>query len=336
MRSTRGSADMTGSMLLELRDLGVEFTTPQGPVHAVAGVTLRVGAGECLAVVGESGSGKTQLFLACLGLLAANGRASGSARFQGQELLGADEVTLNRVRGAGLSLISQDPMNALTPHLRIERQLTEGVRDRGLMSAAAARQRALEALRRVGIDEPAARLRQYPHELSGGMRQRVAIAVALMTAPLLLVADEPTTALDITVQARILDLLRALRADGLAIVIITHDLGVVADLADRVAVMYAGRLVESAPVDALFAAPAHPYTAGLLASMPRLSDAPRRRLPAIDGQPPRPGEVVEGCPFAPRCDFAAETCREVAPPLRTLAGDREVACHAPLQRESRT
>jgi oligopeptide transport system ATP-binding protein len=228
---------MTGSTLLELRDLGVEFTTPQGPVHAVAGVTLRVGAGECLAVVGESGSGKTQLFMACLGLLAANGQASGSARFQGQELLGADEATLNRVRGVGLSLISQDPMNALTPHLRIERQLTEGVLDRGLMSAAAARQRALEALRRVGIDEPEARLRQYPHELSGGMRQRVAIAVALMTAPLLLVADEPTTALDVTVQARILDLLRALRADGLAIVLITHDLGVVADLADRVAVM---------------------------------------------------------------------------------------------------
>jgi oligopeptide transport system ATP-binding protein len=335
MRSTRGSTDMNAPSLLELQDLGVEFATPQGPVHAVAGVTLRVAQGECLAVVGESGSGKTQLFLACMGLLAANGRASGSARFQGRELIGAGEAVLNRIRGVGLSLISQDPMNALTPHLRIERQLTEGVLDRGLMSAAEARQRALEALRTVGIGEPEARLRQYPHELSGGMRQRVAIAVALMTSPLLLVADEPTTALDVTVQARILEVLRALRADGLALVIITHDLGVVADLADRVAVMYAGRLVESAPADTLFAAPAHPYTAGLLASMPRLSDSLRQRLPAIDGQPPRPGEVVAGCPFAPRCDFAAEACREVAPPLRMLAGDREVACHAPLQRESR-
>jgi oligopeptide transport system ATP-binding protein len=327
---------MVDAALLEVQDLSVVFSTPQGPVAAVQGVTLRVGEGECLAVVGESGSGKSQLFLACLGLLAANGSASGSVRFLGQELLGAEEVALNRIRGVGVSLVSQDPMNALTPHLRIERQLTEGVRDRGLMSAPQARQRALEALRTVGIDEPESRLRQYPHELSGGMRQRVAIAVALMTSPRLLVADEPTTALDVTVQARILDVLRELRAGGLAIAIVTHDLGVVADLADRVVVMYAGRLVESAPADQLFAAPAHPYTAGLLASTPRLGDSLQERLRAIDGQPPRAGEDSEGCPFAPRCDFASESCREVAPPLRTLPGGRAVACHAPLLRESRT
>jgi oligopeptide transport system ATP-binding protein len=321
---------MAGGRLLDIRDVNVDFTTAQGTVSAVRHVSLHVRAGECLAVVGESGSGKSQLFLGCLGLLADNGSVRGSARFLGEELLGASEDALNRVRGVGISLVLQDPMNSLTPHLRIERLLTEGVLDRRMMSAPDARLRALEALRRVGIAEPEARLRQYPHELSGGMRQRVAIAVALMTHPRLLVADEPTTALDVTVQAKVLDVLRALRAEGLAIVLITHDLGVVADLADRVAVMYAGEVVEIASSAELFAAPAHPYGAGLLASIPRLSDLATERLGAIEGQPPRPGEIRAGCPFAPRCSAASEVCREVAPPLRPLAGDREVACHAPF------
>jgi oligopeptide transport system ATP-binding protein len=321
---------VAGERLLALRDVCVDFAGAQGTVPAVRGVSLEVRAGECLAVVGESGSGKSQLFLACLGLLASNGSVTGSARFRERELIGADEDTLNAVRGAGISLVLQDPMNSLTPHLRIERLLTEGVLDRGMMGAADARSRAIEALRRVGIDEPDARLRQYPHELSGGMRQRVAIAVALMTQPRLLIADEPTTALDVTVQARVLDVLRALRGDGLAIVLITHDLGVVAGLADRVAVMYAGQLVEVASTADLFAAPAHPYGAGLLASIPSLSDRATDPLGAIDGQPPRPGEILAGCPFAPRCAAASEVCREVAPPLRPVGADRQVACHAPF------
>ena len=321
---------MTGDCLLELEGVSVDFADSRQAVPAVREVSLQVRAGECLAVVGESGSGKTQLFLACLGLLADNGSARGSARFLGVELLGASEEAMNRVRGVGMSLVLQDPMNSLTPHLRIERLLTEGVLDRGLMSPAQARQRALEALQRVGIDEPEARLRQFPHELSGGMRQRVAIAVALMTDPRLLIADEPTTALDVTVQAKVLDVLRALRTDGLAIVLITHDLGVVAGLAERVAVMYAGRVVEVASADDLFAAPAHPYTAGLLASIPRLSDRIAARLGAIEGQPPRPGEIVAGCPFAPRCAAASEVCREVAPELRAIGAGRQVACHAPF------
>ena len=221
-------------------------------------------------------------------------------------------------------------MNSLTPHLRIERLLTEGVIDRGLLNHEQARTRALRALRRVGIDEAEARMRQYPHELSGGMRQRVAIAVALMTEPRLLIADEPTTALDVTVQARVLDLLRELRDEGLAIVIVTHDLGVVANLADRVAVMYAGELVEIAPVADLVASPAHPYAAGLLASVPGLDTPADAPLVTIDGQPPRPGEIAAGCSFAPRCAVASEVCRELAPHLRSVAGGRQVACHAPF------
>jgi oligopeptide transport system ATP-binding protein len=297
-------------------------------VQAVAGVSLEVRPGECVAVVGESGSGKTQLLLACLGLLAANGRPRGSVRFDGQELLGAPEHALNRVRGTGIALLSQDPMGALTPHLRIETQLVEGLRDRGLASRDEARARALQALHDVGIADPAARLRQYPHELSGGMRQRVALAVALMCQPRLLFADEPTTALDVSVQARILELLARARDRGLGILIITHDLGVVAGLADRVAVMYAGRLVESAGTVRLFSAPAHPYTAALLAAVPRLHGQPTGRLPAIAGYPPRPGEAGAGCAFAPRCPRAMDECRQARPALQVdPATGAAVACH---------
>jgi oligopeptide transport system ATP-binding protein len=336
MRSTRGSAEMSEAPLLALHDLSVEFDTPQGPVHAVRNVTLELAPGECVALVGESGSGKSQLVLACLGLLAANGRASGSAQFLGQELIGTDDAGLNLVRGTSLALVLQDPMNSLTPHLRIERLLTEAVLDRALLDPQAAQARALKVLRRVGIDHPEARLRQYPHELSGGMRQRVAIAIALMTEPRLLIADEPTTALDVTVQAQVLDLLRELRDEGLAIVLVTHDLAVVAGLADRVAVMYGGELVEVAPVDDLIAAPAHPYTAGLLASVPSLEADAEAPLTAIEGQPPRPGEIAVGCAFAPRCGAASEVCREVAPQLRRIADRRHVACHAPFSLGART
>ncbi|HEX9208028.1 MAG TPA: ABC transporter ATP-binding protein [Steroidobacteraceae bacterium] len=323
--------------LLQVERLEVEFGTAQGPVQAVAGVSLEVRAGECLAVVGESGSGKTQLLLACLGLLANNGRARGSVRFDGQELLGARDDALNRVRGTGIALLSQDPMGALTPHLRIETQLVEGLLDRGLASREAARARALAALREVDIADPDARLRQYPHELSGGMRQRVALAIALMCRPRLLLADEPTTALDVSVQARVLELLARARDRGLGILIITHDLGVVAGLADRVAVMYAGRLVETATTPRLFAAPAHPYTAALLAAVPRLHGQPAGRLPAIAGYPPRPGELGDGCAFAPRCPRAVDECTRVRPALQAdAANGSAVACLQPLPQAGAT
>ncbi len=324
---------MTGEtpMLLQVRDLDVRFDTARGPVQAVAGVTLAVGRGECVAVVGESGSGKTQLLLACLGLLAQNGRANGSVRFCGRELCGASEAELDSVRGTGVALLSQDPMSSLTPHLRIETQLVEGLLDRGLATRVEARQRALEALRDVEIPAPEARLRQYPHELSGGMRQRVALAMALMARPQLLLADEPTTALDVSVQARILELLARVRDRGVGLLLITHDLGVVAGLADRVAVMYAGRIVEEAPTARLFEAPSHPYTAALLAAVPRLHDDTTTRLANIEGYPPRPGEITAGCAFAPRCTRAVERCRHDVPPLtRAATAQSAVACHRPL------
>jgi oligopeptide transport system ATP-binding protein len=319
--------------LLRVEGLEVRFDTGHGVVEAVAGVSLEVRAGECVAVVGESGSGKTQLLLACLGLLAQNGQAGGSARFEGQELVGASDAALNMIRGTGIALLSQDPLSALTPHLRIEMQLVELLRDRGLAGKAESRQRALAALRDVEIPDPESRLRQYPHELSGGMRQRVALAMALMGGPRLLFADEPTTALDVSVQARILELLARVRDRGLGILIVTHDLGVVARIADRVAVMYAGRIVEHAPVHALFEAPAHPYTAALLAAVPRLRGDATRRLDSIEGHPPRPGETAAGCAFAPRCPRSIEPCGHEVPALtRPGVEQGAVACHRPLRK----
>jgi oligopeptide transport system ATP-binding protein len=320
---------MNAQPLLDIRDLGVEFDTADGTVQAVSGVSLEMKAGECVAIVGESGSGKSQLFLACLGLLAANGRAVGSARLKGEELVGRTEQELTALRGTRVAMVFQDPMNTLTPHLRIGRQLTELLTDRGLLGAPEARQRAVAALRSVGIPDPESRLDQYPHELSGGQRQRVAIAMALMGGPELLIADEPTTALDVTVQAQVLGVLHSARETGLAIVMITHDLGVVAGIADRVAVMYAGRIVEAAAAATLFEAPAHPYTAALLASVPRLTGAQPERLASIDGQPPRPYEAVPGCRYAPRCPSARELCGVTEPVLQPV-GERSVACHAPL------
>jgi oligopeptide/dipeptide ABC transporter ATP-binding protein len=327
MCSIRDSADMPAEPLLRLRDLTVDFTTAEGTVRAVSSVSLEVERGECLAIVGESGSGKSQLFLGCLGLLASNGRAGGSARFEERELLGAPENDLNTVRGTRLGLVSQDPMNALTPHLRIGEQLVEAVLVHGLLDESAARARAVEVLAAVGMADAARRLHQYPHEFSGGMRQRVAIAMALMTEPSLLIADEPTTALDVTVQAQILDVLRAARRRGLTLVLITHDLGVVAGIADRVAVMYAGRIVELAPTRELFAAPAHPYTAALLRSVPRLRTSGTGRLDLIAGQPPRPGDLPRGCAFAPRCTQCIPRCETESPALKSLDGHRQAACH---------
>ncbi|MBP6105507.1 MAG: ABC transporter ATP-binding protein [Steroidobacteraceae bacterium] len=343
---------MTAEPVLQVRNLDVNFATPQGAVAAVSGVSFDVRAGECLAVVGESGSGKTQVLMACLGLLASNGTARGSALFAGKELIGANERELNRVRGTGIGLLSQDPLSSLTPHLRIETLLTEGLVDRGLATRIKARQRALQALAEVDIPEPEARLRQYPHELSGGMLQRVALAAALMCGPQLLFADEPTTALDVSVQARVLELLAKVRDRGAGVLIITHDLGVVAGLADRVAVMYAGRIVETATTDGLFAAPEHPYTAALLAAVPRLHGDAQARLVGIPGDPPQPSARPPGCAFAPRCERAVDTCSESRPELTQCASRNQlgavqgesgaattarnapitaVACHRPLQ-----
>lgn len=257
--------------LLDIVDLNVRFTTPQGAVEAVRGVSLQVQSGECLALVGESGSGKSQTVLAALGLLPGNGIATGSVRFGGEELLGRSEAELNRIRGSRVTLVSQDPLSALTPHLRIGDQLAEVLVTHERATRTAARARSLELLRWVQVPDAARRLDQYPHELSGGLRQRIAIAMALLTRPDLLIADEPTTALDVTIQAQVIELLRRMRADyGIAVLLITHDLGVVAALADQVAVMRAGSVVEQGSAGQIFSHAAHPYTQALLRAVPRL------------------------------------------------------------------
>jgi oligopeptide/dipeptide ABC transporter ATP-binding protein len=312
--------------LLELRDLAVEFATPAGPLRAVDGVSLALRPGECLGVVGESGAGKSQLFLACLGLLPRNARLGGSLRLCGQELAGASEAQWRSVRGRTIATVFQDPMNSLTPHLRIGTQLREAL-DRTGQPPAAVREQLLAALRRVGLDEPERRLDQFPHEFSGGMRQRVAIAMALLGRPRVLIADEPTTALDVGVQAQILALLRTALADGLALVLVSHDLGVVASLASRIAVMYAGRVVEQADTAVLLARPRHPYTQALLDAVPRL-DGPREpRLRTIDGAPPAALQRPHGCAFAPRCPLRSAPCEATQPPWTVLDARSGFACH---------
>jgi oligopeptide transport system ATP-binding protein len=318
--------------LFEIDDLEVRFDTPDGMVCAVNGVSLALERGECVGVVGESGSGKSQLFLAALGLLARNGRLTGSVRYRGEELVGLAPARFNRLRGDRLAMIFQDSMTGLTPHLRIARQMTEVLVQHKGMAAAAARQRARQMLDLVRIPDADRRLDQYPHELSGGMRQRVMIAMALLCEPEVLIADEPTTALDVTVQAQILELMADLKRDsGAAIVLITHDLGVVAGLCDRVQVMYAGRFVETGPTGALFARPQHPYTVGLLGSVPRLDERRRHNLSAIPGHPPDLQRLPPGCAYEPRCPWRFERCTVEEPLLRPVADqhapDQAKACH---------
>ena len=314
--------------LLDVRGLTVDFAGPRAH-RAVDGVDLALGRRERLAIVGESGSGKSQLLLACTGLLAANGRAAGSVRFDGIELLGGFDA-VSRVRGGGIGFVFQDAGGSLTPHRRIGDQLAEVARMQPGTAGRDAAGESVAMLERVRLPNPRGALARYPHELSGGMRQRVAIALALMARPRLLFADEPTTALDVTVQAEVMALLAEL-CNGLdmALVLVTHDLGVVAALADRIAVMYAGRIVEEGAAATLLANPAHPYTAGLLAAVPSLAGARGEDLPTIAGQPPEPGTTFGGCRFEPRCPRSGEPCRSVDPPLAAF-GDARVACHFPL------
>ncbi|WP_406663876.1 ABC transporter ATP-binding protein [Gallaecimonas sp. GXIMD1310] len=314
--------------VLEIRDLNVRFATDDGDVHAVNNLNLSVNKGEVLGIVGESGSGKSQSWLAVMGLLARNGKASGSIKLAGEEILNLPNSALSKLRGARMGMIFQDPMTALNPFLTVGRQMTEVLQWHQGLSKKAAADKAVEALEAVHITSARERLTMYPHEFSGGMRQRVMIAMALLTDPELLICDEPTTALDVTVQMQILALLDELRNRfGTAIVLITHDLGVVAQIADRVSVMYGGRQVEHADVHQLFSHYRHPYTEGLLRSVPRL-DAPRtERLPTIAGHPPNLATLPPGCPFAPRCSYATEQCRQQMPALAQHSEGHLLACY---------
>jgi peptide/nickel transport system ATP-binding protein len=320
--------------LLEVSDLSVTFSSEEGKIRAVEHVSFTLAKNQTLCVVGESGCGKSVTALAIMGLLPAKTAArTGSVRFDGDELTGLDQSALNKLRGARLAMIFQEPMTSLNPAFTVGDQIAEAIlRHRG-GTRAEANKRGVEMLRRVRIPAPERRFSDYPHKLSGGMRQRVMIAMALACDPELLIADEPTTALDVTIQAQVLDLMRKLRAEtGAAIMLITHDLGVVAEMADRVIVMYAGQIVEEAPVGVLFSRPEHPYTVGLLGSIPRL-DKKRGRLPAIEGTVPSPLAMPKGCRFAPRCPFADNRCRSEAPPLKPVTPDHLARCwKSPLER----
>lgn len=316
--------------ILSIHDLKVEFGTRQGVVKAVDGVSLNVYRGEVLGLVGESGSGKSVTGLSILGLIDPPGRiASGSIKLEGTELIGLPEDELRRLRGERMAMIFQDPMTTLNPVLRIDTQMIETIRAHENVSERAARSRAEEALKRVGIPSPAERLLTYPHQLSGGMRQRVAIAIALLMSPALLVADEPTTALDVTIQSQIIAEVQQLCSEtGTALIWITHDLAVVAGLADRIAVMYAGRIVEEGDVDPVLDHPRHPYTYGLLGSAPS-NNRRGEKLAQIPGMTPSLGNLPSGCAFAPRCAFAQGDC-STAPPTLTHDGSRAWRCFHPV------
>ncbi|GAA3299181.1 ABC transporter ATP-binding protein [Dactylosporangium vinaceum] len=316
--------------LLRIENLSVDFRTDDAVVHAVDGVDLEVDAGEIVAVVGESGSGKTVTAMSVLRLLR-EPPARVSARtlaFRGQDLRGLSPRALRAIRGGPVGMIFQDPMTALNPVLSIGDQIAETVLlHQRKPDRKAARARAVELLGLVGVPDAAQRVKQYPHEFSGGMRQRAMIAMAIANDPDLIIADEPTTALDVTIQAQVLQLLqKAQRETGAATILITHDLGIVAELADRVVVMYAGRVVETAGVVELFAKPRHPYTLGLLASLPRM-DTETDRLDPIPGNPPNMAAPPPGCPFHPRCALARDVCRTDRPPLFEISPDRRSACH---------
>jgi peptide/nickel transport system ATP-binding protein len=314
--------------LLQVTDLNVRFPTEDGLVHAVRGVDYTLRSGEVLGIVGESGSGKSVTSLAVMGLLPGNARVTGSVKYRGQELLGQNDRSMSRIRGKGVSMIFQDPMTSLDPVYKVGAQIEETLRthDRSL-SSRAAESRAVELLELVGIPNAVERVHSYPHEFSGGMRQRVVIAIAMANQPEVIIADEPTTALDVTVQAQILEVLQtALSETGAAMVMITHDLGVVAGIADRVLVMYAGRPVEIGSVEDIYYEPRMPYTLGLLGSLPRLDAPTRERLTPILGAPPSLVNMPSGCPFAPRCPLHIAECDAAEPPLLQVGPGHTAAC----------
>ena len=316
--------------LLEVRDLKVSFRTEDGTVQAVDGVSLTLAEGETLGIVGESGSGKSVTMMSVMRLITdPNARFEGQVFYKGRDLMALTQEQIRGVRGAGIAMIFQDPMTSLNPVYRVGWQIAEQIQAHDHVSKRGARARTIELLTSVGIPHASERVDDYPHQFSGGMRQRVVIAMALSCNPALLIADEPTTALDVTIQAQILELLAEIKSRfGMAIILITHAMGVVAETAQRVAVMYAGKIVEEAPVERLFAQPSHPYTQGLIRSIPRIDLAAMRkqRLESIAGAVPSPLDPLSGCRFAPRCPFARTDCIEAIPPLREIAPGHKVAC----------
>jgi oligopeptide transport system ATP-binding protein len=321
--------------LLSVEDLRVQFWTRRGTIYAVNGISFDIGPGETLGIVGESGCGKSVTALAILGILPRAGRVvGGRATFDGRDLLHLSDRQLRRVRGKEIAMIFQDPMTSLNPVLTIGRQIAEALQTHFGIRGKAAESRASELLDRVGIPGANQRVRDYPHQFSGGMRQRAMIAMALACKPKLLIADEPTTALDVTIQAQILDLLRELVAEeNAALILITHDLGVVAGMCERVNVMYAGMFMETGSTDQLFARPRHPYTLGLLQSIPRLDAARRERLQPIEGLPRDMLEAPQACPFQPRCRYEVDLSRQKVPPLEELEPGHKVACFNPVPAE---
>lgn len=317
--------------LLDIRGLEVEFDTPDGVVKAVNGLDFSLGEGETLGIVGESGAGKSQMMMAIMGLLAENGRSRGEALYRGRDLLQMNAQELNAIRGSHVAMIFQDPMTSLNPYLTIEKQMVEVVMQHQELRREEAREQAIEMLRAVRIPDAEERIRQYPHEYSGGMRQRVMIAMGLLCQPELLIADEPSTALDVTVQAQITRLIAELRdAANMSIILITHDLAVVAETCDRIIVMYAGEIVEAGSTEEIFYRPAHPYTRGLLGSVPRMDRDSDHELNAIPGNPPNLQELPEGCHFRDRCVDAQARCAN-RPPLWLGDEGRLSRCIQPLQ-----
>ena len=314
--------------LLEVNDLHTSFFTDAGEVKAVDGVSFRLDHGKVLGIVGESGSGKSVTAYSVMQILAPTGKiVSGSVKFDGQELVGADEKLLRSVRGNRISIIFQDPMTSLNPTYTIGRQLMEAILLHTDRNRHQARERAVEMLKLVNVNEPEKRMKQYPFELSGGMRQRMMIAMALACNPKILIADEPTTALDVTIQAQIMRLLKQLQEKmGTSIILVTHDLGIVAQIAKHVMVMYCGQAVEYSDVRSIYKNPLHPYTAGLLRSIPKLTDDDMEELPSIPGMVPSPSEKLQGCRFAPRCEKCGARCKKEMPDLVTLEDGRKVRC----------
>jgi oligopeptide transport system ATP-binding protein len=320
---------MDRNLLLEVKDLRTRFHIAEGTVHAVNGVSFKIHDGETLAVVGESGCGKSVTMMSLMGLIPIppGEIASGEVLYQGRDLLKISENELEQIRGREIAMVFQDPMTALNPVLTIDRQLREPLRIHLGMDEHTAGERAVELLEQVGIPDASQRIHAYPHQFSGGMRQRAMIAMSLACAPSLLIADEPTTALDVTIQAQIMELVERLRDElSMAIIWITHDLGVVAGLAERVLVMYAGFIVEEAGVDALYEKPRHPYTLALLGALPRVDQRLHQRLKSIPGAPPNLLVEPHGCPFAPRCEFAFDRCAKENPVLEAIDPGHKIAC----------